>query len=293
MDLIYKGLRCAANEDCPSMNCQMGFCRCNVHPMGPPDIECGNDYDPPITDGNAASTGFVCTTPLPGTPGTGNVCRMMHGNVTTKQTSDKWFTGIRVYKDKLDRWASSRAMWNQHAYSITNIGDDGKVPKTSSWSQNYKDPKLNNYRQNRQGGTSNDLADITGLLDPADACQLVPDPQNPGMFGVKFQGQICNRGLRGVGANMPATFYLGGGDSGALGAPVCGPVTTNGPVPVGKCLPISCTANAAQVPPGTTITMVVNDAGGGAPGSNRIVDECNYINNTSSVVIPMCLPPPK
>jgi hypothetical protein len=58
-------------------------------------------------------------------------------------------------------------------------------------------------------------------------------------------------------------------------------------------LPISCTANAAQVPGGTTITMIVNDGGGGTPGSNRIVDECNYVNNTSSVVVQMCLPPPK
>jgi hypothetical protein len=212
---------------------------------------------------------------------------MMHGNVTTKPTADKWFTGIRVYKDKLDRWASSRPMWNQHAYSITNINDDGKVPKTSAWSQNYKDAKLNNYRQNRQGSTSNDLADITGALDAGDACKLDKDMK------VTFTGHICNRGLRGVGASMPATFYLGGGDAGPLGAPVCGPVETAGPVPVGGCVAISCLAPAANVPPGSTITMIVNDAGGGAPGSNRIVDECNYVNNTATLTIEKCIDPPK
>jgi hypothetical protein len=286
MDKIYKGLRCATNEDCPSMNCQMGYCRCTVQTSGPPDIQCGNDYDPPVTDGNAASTGFVCTAPLPGTPGTGNVCRMMHGNVTTKATSDKWFTGIRVYKDKLDRWASSRAMWNQHAYSITNINDNGSIPKTSAWAQNFKDPKLNNYRQNRQGSTSNDLADITGALDAADACKLDANMK------VTFTGHICNRGLRGVGANMPATFYLGGGDAGPLGMPVC-QAETAGPVPVGGCVAIECKAPAANVPPGSTITMIVNDAGGGAPGSNRIVDECNYVNNTATLTIDKCIEPPK
>ncbi|SRR6266545_344284 len=285
VDKIYKGLRCATNEDCPSANCNMGYCRCTVHTSGPPDIECGNDFDPPLTDGNAAESGFVCTSPLPGTPGTGNVCRMQHGNVTTKIVGDRYFDGIRVYRDKLDRWASSRAMWNQHVYSVTNINDDGKVPKTSDWMQNFLDPKLNNFRQNRQGATSQDLADITGSLDPADACQLTQDGK------VVFKGRICNRGLRGVAANMPATFYLGGGDGGALGMPVCmpSPVFTTAPVPMGGCAPITCTAPLASVPPNATITMVVNDSGGGM----RLTDECNYVNNTSSVVVPACNPPPR
>src|SRR5258708_29082810 len=181
-----------------------GFCRCNVHTSGAPDIECGNTYNPPMLgDFNDAESGYICTTPLPGTPGTGNVCRMQHGNVTVKNVADKYFTGIRVYRDKLDRWASSRSMWNQHAYSITNIDDKGTIPKTSAWVQNFKEPTLNNFRQNRQGGTSSDLADITGALDLNDACALTKDG------GVVFTGHICNRGLRGIASNMPATFYLG------------------------------------------------------------------------------------
>jgi hypothetical protein len=27
---------------------------------------------------------------------------------------------VRVLRDRLDRWASSRSLWNQHAYNITN-----------------------------------------------------------------------------------------------------------------------------------------------------------------------------
>jgi hypothetical protein len=100
---------------------------------------------------NDAETGLVCTTPLPGTPGSGNVCRMQHGNVTVKSVGDKYFTGIRVYRDKRDQWVASRSMWNQGAYSITNIADDGRVPRTSAWLQNFAQPELNNFRQNRQG----------------------------------------------------------------------------------------------------------------------------------------------
>jgi hypothetical protein len=39
--------------------------------------------------------------------------------------------------------------------------------------------------------------------------------------------------------------------------------------------------------------MIVNDAGGGAPGSNRIVDECNYVNNTATLQIEKCADPPR
>jgi len=210
---------------------------------------------------------------------------MQHGNVANSIVrADQYFTGIKVFRDKLDRWASSRPMWNQHAYSITNVNDDGTIPKTSAWAQNYLDPKLDNYRQNRQGATSADLADITGELNPANACQLTMNG------GVIFTGRVCNRGLRGVGANMPATFYLGGGDSGPLGMQLC-KTTTPEPVPLGGCKPVTCEIMKGSVPDGSTITMVVNDAGGGAPGANRLVDECNYDNNTTSTTIGVCNPP--
>jgi hypothetical protein len=273
VDKLYKGLRCTTDTDCPTMKCDTGFCRCTD------DLSCGNTWSAPITDGNDAESGLVCTSPIAGTPGTGNVCRMMHGNVQTRNIADKYFTGLFVFRDILDRWASSRSMWNQSVYSITNVNDDGSIPKTSAWMQNFLDPTLDNFRQNRQGSTSANLADITGALDKTDACTLAKDGS------VIFTGKICNRGLRGVGANMPAAFYVGdvGADAGAAAMPVCQTVS-NGPVPVGGCATVSCQVPAMVVAGGATITMVANDAGKGA----RLVDECNYDNNTSSVVIDAC-----
>ncbi|HWZ91660.1 MAG TPA: hypothetical protein VNW92_22515, partial [Polyangiaceae bacterium] len=268
VDKIYKGLRCATNDDCPSMNCNMGFCRCAT------DVDCGNNWTVPITDGNDGESGLVCVNPIAGTPGTGNVCRMQHGSIVFRPAAEKWFTGVFVYRDKLDRWASSRSMWNQHAYSVTNVTDTGGIPKTADWMQNFLDPTLNNYRQNRQGSTSADLADITGALDPADACSVTADGK------ILFTGKICNRGLRGVGANMPAAFYVGSVDAGMS---VC-ETQSQGPVPVGGCAAITCSVSGMAVSGGSTITMVANDAGKGA----RLVDECNYDNNTSSVVIQSC-----
>jgi hypothetical protein len=36
--------------------------------------------------------------------------------------------GIYIYGDSNDQWVNTRRIWNQHAYSITNINDDGSIP---------------------------------------------------------------------------------------------------------------------------------------------------------------------
>jgi hypothetical protein len=265
VDPLWAGVRCEKNDECVSNSCVDGFCRCTT------DAECGNTFLATVQNPNDQLSGLACHKPLSGTGG--NVCRAEFGNITTVAEAAKWFAGVKVYRDKLDRWASSRNLWNQHAYSITNINDDGSVPKTSEWKQNFLDPTMNNYRQNRQGATSQDLADITGALDPSTACQLTADNQ------VIFTGRICNRGLRGVGSNMPAAFYLG--DDRAT--PLC-KTETPGPVPKGGCQNITCTIPKMDVPTNSNITMIVNDVGGG----NRLVDECNYDNNTATVKVEKC-----
>jgi len=267
IDPLWAGVQCAANEDCISGSCVEGYCRCTTN------AECGNEWVMDPANWNDKPSGMACVPPKAGTPGTGNVCRALFGNITTIPEANKWFAGVKVYRDKLDRWASSRPMWNQHAYSITNINDDGTVPKTSEWLQNFSDPTLNNYRQNRQGATSQDLADITGALDAANACVLTPDGQ------VKFKGRICNRGLRGIGSNMPAAFYI---DEARM-TPVC-TTQTDGPVPVGECKDIECLIPETAVPENAPVSMVVNDAGGGT----RLVDECDYENNIAQVTVVKC-----
>ena len=37
-----------------------------------------------------------------------------------------------VYRDKTNSWAPARTVWNEHAYSITNINDDLTVPPTAT-----------------------------------------------------------------------------------------------------------------------------------------------------------------
>ncbi|WP_341502516.1 putative Ig domain-containing protein [Gallaecimonas sp. GXIMD4217] len=45
------------------------------------------------------------------------------------------YAGIRVFEEPNDRWAPTRGIWNQHAYHIDNVNDDGSIPRTlaNSW----------------------------------------------------------------------------------------------------------------------------------------------------------------
>ena len=225
IDPIHPGVRCETNDDCVSSDCNDGFCRCTN------DVECGNDFmDDPVHPRNKGGPGLRrAACPTPREPATCAGCSTPTPTAAARGGS----TASRSTATSRDRWASSRPLWNQHAYNITNINDDGTVPRTSQWKQNYLMPGLNNYRQNVQGRASpTDLADITGVMNKSNVCQQVNAPAH----AIELHANVCNRGLRGIGANMPATFYLG--DSTA--DPVSDAKPT-GPVPVAGCLPIQCT----------------------------------------------------
>jgi hypothetical protein len=248
IDPIHKGVRCEENEECTSGTCDAGFCRCLD------DLSCPVEH--------------VCAPTLPDTPGAGgNVCRATHpANIA--------LTGVRVLRDRLDRWASSRNLWNQHAYSITNVNDDLTIPGSADWalSQNFLDPTLNNYRQNRQGDTPPDaLPDITGELDGA-TCSIAEGQ-------TLLTGLVCNRGKKAVGSALPATFYLGDPADNDI---LCVAYTQE-PVPVEECREVSC---AIPNEIDGLVTMVTNDDGMGG----KTTLECFDNNNSDTVEVEACIP---
>jgi len=84
--------------------------------------------------------------------GTNDVDRVNRPCSATEQYTGTTFTGnatgLFVLKDPMDRWTNTRPLWNQNAYHVTNINDDGSIPvkEPPSWEME------NTYRANTNLG---------------------------------------------------------------------------------------------------------------------------------------------
>jgi hypothetical protein len=56
--------------------------------------------------------------------------------------------GIEIWEDADNNWVRTRRIWNQHAYSVTNVTEDGQIPAAPE--RNWTSSRLNNFRQNVQ-----------------------------------------------------------------------------------------------------------------------------------------------
>jgi hypothetical protein len=107
------------------------------------------------------------------------------------------FAGVRVWGDGTDNWVATRRIWNQHAYSITHVREDGTIPTVPvvPWTAH------NTFRLNVQGEgdelLSPDLVASEGALEVVD-CEL-----SVGLW-------VSNRGAVPIRAGVPVTFYLDG-----------------------------------------------------------------------------------
>ena len=43
--------------------------------------------------------------------------------------------GVLIWGDRLGRWVGARRIWNQHAYHVTNVDENGHIPlhEQNSW----------------------------------------------------------------------------------------------------------------------------------------------------------------
>jgi hypothetical protein len=158
-------------------------------------------------------------------------------------------TGIVVLRDELDRWAASRPIWNQHAYAVTHVSDDGVVPRTSLWAANHADPTLNNFRMNAQGSLERrGAADLTvRLARVGDLCDATTG-------AVTLAADVCNRGTNPVPDGARVVFYDGDPDAGA--AIACETVLPRLLEP-GDCTEVACdwTIPAAGTARGVTVVV--------------------------------------
>ncbi len=250
VDSQWPGVRCQSGSDCVSGACDQGLCRCMT------SAQCCGAND----DATCVEQGLQCAPPPAGTAGSGNTCRASHPHGVS---------GIRVYSDANDQWVRSRTIWNQHAYHVTHIGEDGVVPQTSMWDKNWEQPELNNFRQNVPGGPNG-----TSVPDSTAGAALFD-----GCLGgqATLTVDVCNRGSAPQGSGIVVGFYV-------AGTKICETATSQALAPE-ECESVSCVWNA---PPGTSaqavdVDVVANDGGGAA--------ECHDNNNGGVVLDVWCQPP--
>lgn len=180
-------------------------------------------------------------------------------------------TGFVVLRDSMDSWAASRPIWNQHAYSVTHITDDARVPRTSMMERNWLVRGLNNFRQNVQGrlGTVA-LADLTVAVAQASDLCAASGP-------VMLRARVCNRGTNPVADGALVRFELESGDAGA-GPTLC-EARTDRVIAVGECTEVSC-SGTLPANMGRSVRVRVDPAGS--------IADCHRGNNVGSVPIGTC-----
>ncbi len=254
VDTLFAGVRCQTERDCLSGRCVEGFCRCES------DAQCcpgGGDA------GAAVECTYVCAEPPSGTPGAGNTCRA---------SRPVGVRGLRVYSDIADRWVGSRALWNQHVYHVTNVRDDGTVPRSSAVPFNWRDRTLNNFRTNTQGA-------IERMASP-DATSSVLRFEC-GATGARITARVCNRGTAPLGDSLPVGVF--DGDPAAGASRVC-TVSTPRALSPGECVDLSCEwPTPPTTLPGVTVYVRADDT------STR--RECDEDNNLATLTGVQCRPP--
>jgi hypothetical protein len=108
--------------------------------------------------------------------------------------------GLRIFGDEEGRWVRTRRVWNQHAYHVTNIEEDGTIPAVET--PNWTVPRLNNFRQNVQPLGEFSAPDLVGTVH----VQCIPD------YGLI--AQIRNLGQAAAPHGVPVGFYAGDPDAG-------------------------------------------------------------------------------
>ncbi len=103
--------------------------------------------------------------------------------------------GVYVYEDPNELWVHTRSIWNQHAYSIDNINDDGTLPEViPDWWDDH-----NTFRANRQGQVPLNAPDVVVSSVEVNA-QFCPPT-------IDFQATVRNEGLSTIPAGMPVSLY--------------------------------------------------------------------------------------
>lgn len=176
--------------------------------------------------------------------------------------------GVRVFGDQEGKWVRTRAIWNQHAYHVTNVEENGDIPSVEV--ANWTVPGLNNFRQNVQPQGEFSAPDLVASLRPI--C-------TPGEYGIAVT--VRNIGRAAVPAGVPVTFYAG--DPAGGGAMLGVLETTNVLYPAqGELLELTIEGASQDLRDGTVEAFVTVDEASPV----HTWKECRTDNNTAFAAVP-------
>jgi hypothetical protein len=159
-------------------------------------------------------------------------------------------------------------IWNQHAYAVTHVEEDGTVPASSAWPKNWMDPTLNNFRTNVPGGKGGQYTpDFTTGASDEYAC----------IGGeVTLSAPVCNRGAAPVAPGVSVGFFVNG-------QLVCSTETTMLLSP-DDCETVTCTWTSppVQEPDAVDVTVTSN--------FDKALTECKDGNNDGVILHVFCKP---
>jgi hypothetical protein len=177
------------------------------------------------------------------------------------------YKGIRVFRDKRDGWVNTRRIWNQHAYSVTNVNDDGTIPRRPV--ANWLTPGLNTFRSNSQG---------TGTTSPFAAADLVASDVSTSCdrstLTLTVSARVRNQGDAAASAGMKVAFFRG---NPASGGTLLGVATVPSVLAAGAETTVSISLNPA--PGNFAEVWAIADNDGTGAGREA---ECREDNNAAS-----------
>ncbi len=166
---------------------------------------------------------------------------------------------ITVYGDADHTWPPGRKVWNQHAYSITNVGNLGEIPKVAA--ANW--PKYNNFRSADIGLPPGEYIDLLAevLSSCSDDCRDI----------AYIATRVRNAGNVEAPAGISLTLRAG------MGGPVLGTEVTLGPIPPGTTGEVVVFTVQASELAMNDPEVTVDDIGDGT----GIIFECVEENNAA------------
>ena len=178
-----------------------------------------------------------------------------------------WNKSYSVYGDSAGTWPRGRKIWNQHAYTITNIGDQGEIQPSGN--TNYS--TFNSFRSGDPNPPPGDYIDVQAEV--WDVCEVECDDSR-----VYVGAWIMNAGNVEVPAGVPLSITAG------ANGPIVATQYTTLPVPSGE----TGEAMVFELDPadlGSAKPFAVADSDESGVG---VVYECNEDNNQYDWSDPVC-----